>query len=358
MAGDQGDKKHFATDRRREKAREEGQVTKSADLSSAAMLIIALLCLRWLGPQLCERVATGMIDSLSSDVTISWTIQDATNRLLSYSAMLAFATLPVLSVMFIAGIVVNIGQTGLLLTPTAVQPKVSNISIISGVKRILSVRGLMRLGFGIFKVIIISVVAYVAVRVRLNAIMMMWSESVPVLARALFEHLFDICLWIAVALLVLGIVEYAFQKWRHEEDLKMTDQEMRDEMKESQGDPQMQAKRKQMQRQMMMQRINADVPGADVVVTNPTELAIAISYKPQEMIAPVVIAKGAGAVAQKIRKIALENGVPVVERKPLAQFLYKSVDVGAAVPAEQYQAVAEVLRYVYQLKGKKLPKAG
>jgi flagellar biosynthetic protein FlhB len=138
----------------------------------------------------------------------------------------------------------------------------------------------------------------------------------------------------------------------------MTDQEMRDEMKESQGDPQMQAKRKQMQRQMMMQRINTDVPGADVVVTNPTELAIAISYKPQEMIAPVVIAKGAGAVAQKIRKIALENGVPVVERKPLAQFLYKSVDVGAAVPAEQYQAVAEVLRYVYQLKGKKLPKAG
>jgi flagellar biosynthetic protein FlhB len=108
----------------------------------------------------------------------------------------------------------------------------------------------------------------------------------------------------------------------------------------------------------MMQRINPDVPGADVVVTNPTELAIAISYKPQEMIAPVVIAKGAGAVAQKIRKIALENGVPVVERKPLAQFLYKSVDVGAAVPAEQYQAVAEVLRYVYQLKGKKLPKAG
>lgn len=357
MAGDQGDKKHFATERRREKAREDGQVTKSADLSSAAMLIIALLCLRWLGPALCERVAAGMVVSLSSGVTMTWTIQDATNRLLSYAAMLAVAVLPVLSVMFLAGIVVNVGQTGLLLTPTAVQPKVKNVSPLSGIGRILSVRGLMRLGFGIFKVLVITVVAYVAVKVRLNAIVMMWSESVPVLARALFENLFDICIWIAAALLILGIVEYAFQRWRHEEDLKMTDQEMRDEMKESQGDPQMQAKRKQMQRQMMMQRINADVPTADVVVTNPTELAIAISYKPQEMIAPVVIAKGAGAVAQRIRKIALENGVPVVERKPLAQFLYKTVDVGAAVPAEQYQAVAEVLRYVYQLKGKKLPKA-
>jgi len=358
VAGDQGDKKHFATERRREKAREDGQVTKSADLSSAAMLVIALLCLRWLGPALCERVATAMVVSLSSGVTITWTIQDAANRLFHYAAMLAVAVLPVLSVMFLAGIVVNVGQTGLLLTPTAVQPKVKNISPLSGIGRILSVRGLMRLGFGVFKVVVITVVAYVAVKVRLNAIIMMWSESVPVLARALFVNLFDICIWIAAALLILGIVEYAFQRWRHEEDLKMTDQEMRDEMKESQGDPQMQAKRKQMQRQMMMQRINADVPTADVVVTNPTELAIAISYKPQEMIAPVVIAKGAGAVAQKIRKIALENGVPVIERKPLAQFLYKTVDVGAAVPAEQYQAVAEVLRYVYQLKGKKLPKAG
>lgn len=358
MAGDQGDKKHFATERRREKAREDGQVIKSADLSSAAMLMIALLCLRWLGPALCERVAAAMVVSLSSGVTITWTIQDAANRLFQCAAMLAVAVLPVLSVMFLAGIVVNVGQTGLLLTPTAVQPKVKNISLFSGIGRILSVRGLMRLSFGIFKVLVITVVAYVAVKARLNAIIMMWSESVPVLARALFENLFDICIWIAAALLILGIVEYAFQRWRHEEDLKMTDQEMRDEMKESQGDPQMQAKRKQMQRQMMMRRINADVPTADVVVTNPTELAIAISYQPREMIAPVVIAKGAGAVAQRIRKIALENGVPVIERKPLAQFLYKTVDVGAAAPAEQYQAVAEVLRYVYQLNGKKLPKAG
>jgi len=358
MAEGQGDKKHFATDSRREKAREEGQVSKSADLSSAAMLMIALLGLRWLGGPLCERVAHGMVETFSGGLAISWTFQDATRHLFGAAAVLAMAVLPVLSLMFIAGIFVNVSQTGLMLTPAAVAPKLSNISVLAGLKRILSVRGLMRLGFGIFKVMIITAVAYIAVRMRAEAILAMWSETVPVLARALFENIFGICIWIAAALLVLGVIEYAFQRWRYEEDLKMTDQEMRDEMKESQGDPQKQARRKQMQRQMAMQRINSDVPSADVVVTNPTELAIAISYKPETMIAPVVIAKGAGAVAQRIRKIALENGVPVVERKPLAQFLFKTVDVGGAVPAEQYQAVAEVLRYVYQLKGKKIPKAG
>jgi flagellar biosynthetic protein FlhB len=322
------------------------------------MLMISLIGLRWLGGPLCERVALGMVETFSGGLAVSWTFQDATQHLFGAAAVLAMAILPVLSLMFIAGIVVNVSQTGLLLTPTAVAPKLSNISPLAGLKRILSVRGLMRLGFGIFKVMIITVVAYVAVRTRAEAIVSMWSETVPVLARALFENIFGICLWIAAALLVLGVIEYAFQRWRYEEDLKMTDQEMREEMKESQGDPQMQARRKQMQRQMAMQRINSDVPSADVVVTNPTELAIAISYKPETMIAPVVIAKGAGAVAQRIRKIALENGVPVVERKPLAQFLFKTVDVGGAVPAEQYQAVAEVLRYVYQLKGKKIPKAG
>lgn len=350
-----GDKKHVATERRREKAREEGQVSKSADLASAGMLLAALLCLRWLGPPLCARVAQGMVDSLSTQVALSWTFQEAIHRLLGYAALLAFATLPVLSVMFIGGIVVNVSQTGLLFSPTAVQPKLKNISPLSGIKRILSVRGLMRLGFGMFKVLIIAAVAYIAVVSRQEALLTMWTQSLPVLAQTLFENLLEICLWIAAALILLGAVEFFFQRWRHEEDLKMTDQEMREEMKESQGDPQMVAKRKQIQRQIMMQRIGTDVPQADVVITNPTELAIAISYKPDEMIAPIVLAKGAGSMAQRIRRLALENGVPVVERKPLAQFLYKTVDIGAAIPAEQYQAVAEVLRYVYQLKGKSVP---
>jgi len=139
--------------------------------------------------------------------------------------------------------------------------------------------------------------------------------------------------------------------------MMMSEQELRDEMKESEGDPQVAARRRQVQRQMMMQRAESEVPKADVVVSNPTELAIAIKYDPTSMPAPIILAKGAGLLAQKIRRIALANGVPVVERKPLAQFLYKNVDVGEVVPSDQYQAVAEVLRYVYQLQGKEIPKA-
>ncbi len=358
MAEGQGDKKHFATDRRREQAREEGQITKSADLSSAAMLVIALMGLYWLGGWMCETIAAEMIEGLSFSKTSSWTTQDASQYIVRHGTRFAIAIVPVLAVMLIAGVAVNVSQTGLIFNTDLLAPKFSHISPLAGIKRITSIRGAMRLGFGMIKVIIIACVAYWAVKSRQTEIVQMWGASIPVLAKLLFETLFEICMWIAAALLALGVFEYGFQWWRHEEDLKMTDQELRDEMKESNGDPQMKAQRKQLQRQLMMQRISSEVPKADAIITNPTELAIAIAYDPTKMIAPVVIAKGAGSVAQRIRKIALENGVPIVERKPLAQFLYKHVDVGGAIGVDQYQAVAEVLRYVYQLKGKPMPKVG
>jgi flagellar biosynthesis protein FlhB len=223
--------------------------------------------------------------------------------LLRMGARLAIAITPVLLMMFAAGVFVNVSQTGLIFNTGLLAPKFSHISPLAGLKRITSIRGAVRLGFGIIKVLIISAVAYVAVTSRQESIVMMWTSSVPVIAKALFECIFGICMWIAASLLVLGVAEYGFQWWRYEEDLKMSDQELRDEMKETNGNPQVQQRRKQIQRQMMMQRINTEVPKADVVVTNPTELAIAISYDPTTMIAPVVIAKGAGGVAQRIRKL-------------------------------------------------------
>ena len=165
----------------------------------------------------------------------------------------------------------------------------------------------------------------------------------------------DMCLRTSLVLLLLAILDYGFQKWKTERDLKMTDEEMREEMKMMNGDPQIAARRRAVQRQLMMNRINTAVPEADVVITNPTELAIAIKFDAETMPAPIVLAKGAGHVASRIRKLALEAGVPVVERKPLAQVLFKTVDIGESIPVEQYAAVAEVLRYVYQLQGKKLP---
>ncbi|QDT02552.1 Flagellar biosynthetic protein FlhB [Rubripirellula lacrimiformis] len=357
MSDSSGDKKHLATEKKRRQSREQGQIAKSQDLTSAGMLLAALAALWMLGEPACAHMAGAIADALSTPRMAPIGTQDASNWLLGGSARLAIAAVPMLLAMFVAGVLVNVSQTGLILTTSKIEPKLSNISPLAGVKRILSLQGVMRLGFGIFKLMIIGAVAYAALRYYRDPILSLAQMSVPQIASVMFRSLMGTCVWIGVALFILAIAEYAFQHWKQEQDMMMSDQEMRDEMKETEGDPQVAARRRHVQRQMMMQRAESEVPKADVVVSNPTELAIAIQYDPLTMPAPIVLAKGAGPLAQKIRRIALENGIPVVERKPLAQVLYKTVDVGQIVPTEQYQAVAEVLRYVYQLQGKDIPKA-
>jgi flagellar biosynthetic protein FlhB len=183
----------------------------------------------------------------------------------------------------------------------------------------------------------------------------MAAMTVPQIAATLTSIILWTSIKIAMALFCLAVFDYAYQWWKNEQDLRMTPQEVREEMKNLEGNPQMTARRKQVQRQLAMSRVSAAVPKADVIVTNPTELAIAIQYDPETMAAPIVVAKGAGVIAQRIRKLALEHGVPIMERKPLAQALYKEVDVNQPVPQDKYAAVAEILAYVYQLKGKRIP---
>jgi flagellar biosynthetic protein FlhB len=172
-------------------------------------------------------------------------------------------------------------------------------------------------------------------------------------------YLLTVLLWTSIkigsSLAVLAVFDYGYQFWKHEQDLRMTTQELKEEVKSQQGDPQIAAKRKQVQRQMVLRRLSTTIPKADVIVTNPTELAIALQYDAEKMPAPIVIAKGAGVLAQRIRRLGLESSVPIVERKELARALYANVEIGQQVPAEQYAAVAEVIRYVYQLKKKPLP---
>jgi len=163
---------------------------------------------------------------------------------------------------------------------------------------------------------------------------------------------------VALALVLLGLAYYGFQRWQHERSLRMTRHEVREEFKELEGDPHARARRRRIQRQLGLQRMMHDVPRADVVVTNPTELAVALRYDAETMDAPRVVAKGAGYVAQRIRDLAIANGVPIVERKPLAQALYRTVEIGDQVPANLYKAVAEILAYVYQLENRLVPAAG
>jgi flagellar biosynthetic protein FlhB len=253
------------------------------------------------------------------------------------------------------GVAVNLGQVGFLWLPQKTAMDLERLNPVSGMQRLLSLQNAVRLAFGILKILFVGTVAYWS----------FWDERAELLLAAeldlgrLAGYLVEVTLWTSIkvgsALLVLALLDYGYQWWKTEQDLRMSTEELREEMRQQQGDPQILARRKAVQRQLALQRIRTAVPKAEFVATNPTELAIAVEYDPETMEAPIVSAKGAGAVAQRIRRLALEHGVPIVERKELARYLYKHVNIGKPIPSEQYAAVAEVLRYVYQLKGKTLP---
>ena len=357
MAETAGEKSFEATPHRRQEARKKGQVAFSQDLGSAALLVVAALVLKWMSGSLLSysrgilEAGLGELRPLDSDVQL------AAGTLQAEFGNLAVALLPVMAVLFAAAVVASVGQVGLLWVPERLAPDFSRLSLISGLKRIFSLQGTARLGFGLLKVVIVAAVAVALLYVNHAQILYAHEMTLLQVGATLGQLVIDLLLWVGGALLILALLDFAFQRWKHEQDLRMTHQEMKDEMKNMQGDPQVAARRRQIQRQLALNQMGMAVPKADVVVTNPTELAIAIQYDPATMKAPVVVAKGAGTLAQRIRRLALENNIPIVERKPLAQLLYKEVEINHPVPDSSYAAVAEVLAYVYQLKGKKIPGA-
>jgi len=350
-----GEKSQDATPHRRQQAREQGQVAKSQDLSSAIMLLGALLSMAYWGEGIVNfmgELAQRQLGSLASVQTDPQTIARQWQQV---TGDLATALLPIFVTMFILGIAVNVGQIGFLFLPNKLGFDVSRINPAKGAGRLFSIASVVRLSLGILKILIVSAVAMWSLWSHRDMILSLSSLEVSQIGVYIIEITFWTCLKIGIALLILAILDYAYQKWKFEQELMMTNQEVREEMKNLQGDPQVIARRRAVQRQMALNRLNNAVPDADVVVTNPTELAIAIKYDYETMPAPVVVSKGAGVLAQRIRRLALENNIPIVERKELAQALYKHVDVNQSVPTEQYAAVAEVLRYVYDLQGKTIP---
>ncbi|MDA7951160.1 MAG: flagellar biosynthesis protein FlhB [Pirellulaceae bacterium] len=355
MAADDGEKSQDPTPHRREKAREEGQVAKSQDLSSAVVLLGAVLLLMFWGESIVEFMLVFTKGQLQGDFAQVVDSKSVAVEINSILLGLSQVLLPLLVGLMIVGMLSNIGQVGFLFLPKKLNPDFSKLSLIKGLKRLFSIASYVRLGFGIFKVIVVGAVGFLSLWNEWETILDLGSKETLAIGAYLFQTVLWTSLYIAIALLILAIFDYMFQSWKHEQEIKMTTQEVREEMKQLQGDPQIIAQRRQVQRQMELNRMSSSVPEADVVITNPTELAIALKYDINTMIAPTIVAKGAGLIAQKIRRLALENNVPIVERKPLARALYADAEIGDVVPAEQYAAVAEVLRYVYELKGKKLP---
>ncbi len=354
MADDAGDKKHDASPYRREKAREEGKIPRSQDLASSLLLLISVIVLDFFGPQLYQTLIAIITSQLQQP--LYWYTDSRTPlvTLVSLFQQASFALAPLLASVFLAAIGINLGQTGFLWLPDKVSIDFSHINPLQGISRLFSLQNVTRLGFGLLKIGLVSVVLTIGIWSRWDAILSLNSLPVESVGVFVWTTTIDLIRQVAIYLLVLAVVDYGFQRWKYEQDLKMTDEEVREEIKSTQGDPQTKARRRKVQRDIASQRLIADVPKADVVITNPTELAIAIQYNPKTMKAPIVIAKGAELVAERIRRIALENGIPIVERKQLAQILFKNVDIGKPIPSEQYAAVAEVLKYVYQVRNRSI----
>lgn len=258
--------------------------------------------------------------------------------------------IPLMLVVMTLGVVGNVAQFGFLITGEKLTPNLAKLNPVSGIKKLFSLRSLVELLKSIIKLTIIGTVSYLVIRRYLDHIPGLMQLNVGGILSFIGQVSFRVCLYTCMVLFLMAILDFSYSKWQHHRDLKMTKQEVKDEHKQSEGDPAVKSRIRSVQREMARRRMMEAVPEATVVITNPTHLAIAIKYE-DGMHAPQVIAKGAGYVAQKIKAIAAENDVPQVENKPLARTMFKSTEIGDFIPAELYRAVAEILAYVYRLKG-------
>ena len=352
MAEDFGDKTEAPTPRRRTEAREHGNIARSPDLTAAVLIIAAMLMLNWYGDGVVAALHALMKELLSAEwlrsgpETISPTVIAALVRI-------GLAMAPLLIGIVIAAVLVNVLQVGLFFSPKRLQPRIEALNPLKGVGRLFGRgNGLVTLVMNLLKLSLVGFVAYGAIRSRMAMILKAQELGFVQIFMLAGAILYAVAIRIGLLLLVLALIDYAIQRYRHERQLKMTKQEVKDEMRRMEGDPQIKQRRRQIALQRTKQRIQAEVPTADVVVTNPTEFAVALKYDSATMTAPKVVAKGQGHIATLIRQVAIANGVPILERKPLARALYKLVEVGQEVPEQFYSAIAEILAYVYELSGK------
>ena len=263
--------------------------------------------------------------------------------------------MPMMIALLVIGIVANVAQIGFNIKEDLLAPDFTKLNPFSGVKRLVSIKALVELAKSIVKIGFVGLIAYLVLRRELVAIPSLIRADVSETAVYMGTVAFKIAFFVCLGLIVLAAADFAYQRWQHHKNLMMTKQEVKEERKQSDGDPKVKSRIRSMQMEMAQRRMMAAIPTADVIITNPTHFAIAIKFDAHAMDAPQVVAKGADYMAQRIREIAQEHEVPLVENKPLARALFSSTDIGGFIPAELYRAVAEVLAYVYRLKGIRHP---
>ncbi|MDI7741677.1 flagellar biosynthesis protein FlhB [Lysinibacillus fusiformis] len=348
-----GDKTEKATPKKKQDARKKGQVVKSQDVTAAVGLLLLFLFLYFTGPMMIEGIFGFLHQAFEKNILIETVTTDTVMQMYTDSLKeMALIILPFMAIAVVAGIAGNFMQFGFLFTMEPMKLDLKKMDPIKGIKKIISVRAIVNLIKSLLKISFIGTVTTVIIWMNIEEVLSLsfqspWDTLTTV---AKLTGLMGIAA--SITLLVISLIDYIYEKYEYEKQLKMSKQDIKDEYKNAEGDPKIKSKIKQRQREMAMRRMMQEIPDADVVITNPTHYAIALKYDDQNMEAPKVVAKGTDYVAQKIKLIAKENDVVMVENRPLARAMYDQVEIGQQVPEEFFKAIAEILAYVYRIKRK------
>ena len=349
-----GERTESATPKRRQEAREKGQVLKSVEVNTAALLVAGAAFLQWgmptMSASLMDMTARIFQTSASADFSRA-TLGAQTVALMLYMARLVA---PLVLGIALVGVVSNLAQVGFLLSGEAIRPQMSRVNPLEGAKRLFSSKTLVELVKTVIKVSVVGLFAWQALQDKGPLLVSLADMQAAPAGFAVSTAMMQVIWKVAAAFVVIAAADYLYQRWFFERSLRMSKEDIKEELKQSEGNPHMRARLRQRARALARQRMMQQVPTADVVITNPTHFAVAIKYE-AGMEAPTVIAKGERLIAQQIKKVARENNIPTIENKPLAQALFKACQVGKSVPPELYKAVAEVLAFVYRMRPDRAP---
>lgn len=347
------EKTEEATPKRLSEARESGNVPKSAELNSVFVLMFGMMTLSFLGSHILQQLSSGFKifyrEAANIEISMSSIQYYLPLGLKSFVSLLA----PVLAVLTLVGVGVNLAQVGVLFTLKPLIPDFKKMNPLTGFKKFVSPKSLVELLKGILKLLIVGFISYSTIMGEEDRYLLLINAHVGEIIAFIGSIVFQVAIRTTAALLILAIFDLYYQRWQYKKDMRMTKEEVKEEQKQAEGDPLVKGQIRSMQQTRARQRMMDAVPEADVVITNPTQLAIALKYDIEAMGAPVILAKGARHLAKKIREVALEHDIPIVENKPLAQSLYKIGEVGNEIPYELFHAVAEVFAYVFQMKQKR-----
>jgi flagellar biosynthetic protein FlhB len=346
------EKTEQATPKKREDARKKGQVARSMELNSVAILFFGLMSLMFFSGWLFQQMANGFYANFARIPNLNLTANTVYDLFKENGLRFLEAVFPIMLVLGLVGIIINFAQVGAIFTFEPLTPKADKLDLTKGAKRIFSKKTGVSFIRDIIKIIIIGYIAYLTIKAEVPHFYILADQSIGQILKFAASMALKVGLRISLALLFLAILDYAYQKFEYEKDLRMTHQEIKEEYREYEGDPQIKGRIRRIQREMAKKRMLKEVEKADVVVTNPTHIAVALRYDMANDSAPVVVAKGERLIAEKIKEVARKFNVPIIENKPVARALFELAEVGAAIPAKLYRAVAEVLAFVYKQKGK------